>query len=422
MALPTCRERPEGALHTGIASALLERERAVGRPLKKDDIAPSARFAAQPVERRLFGAQPRASGLRALRVSDAIATEGTRLALAAVRTCGVDEGKLAALSERLAIEVIAPGGRLVGSLTIDGSFLEQTGTRFEGTPNRGEIGETIALAREEGRRRAAAERAYFASAGASALVALFDGLLALIGTAGENTMLVQLGWGAGWDSKSFGPALTASGDWPAIREEFFGGRGRRPDRGRSGERPRPGERRSGGGRRPSGFPSTRKLADQAGGPGFPLGWALVSLVPVGEALPLQATMPAAWQDDAFLVQERGAGGAPSRAVESVAPASPFAALQALLSPQAAPEEQGESAPPPPIARIADRALKVGTILDAEVVTIEAARILVDVGRTDPAALDAATIGGGNLEVRYQVGQRLRVRVITPPPFFRIRLS
>ncbi|MCS6800677.1 MAG: type III-A CRISPR-associated RAMP protein Csm5 [Chloroflexota bacterium] len=412
----------KGAFHTLIAAALLERERVAGRLIKKDELAPAARFAAQPLERRLFGAQPRASGFRALRVADARPSDETRLTLAAVRTYGLEARALVPLSDRLAVEAVAPGGRFVGSLVIDEAWLALEHPRLESPPNREAIVEAIALAREEGVRRARAEREYAAAAGAGALVAFYDALLAAAENASDLVILLHLGWGAGWNSKSLGLALTASPDWAQIRADYFG---ERDDRRRPTERSRPDQRGQGRGRtQQSVFPATRKLVERRGGPALPLGWTLVTLSPLEAPLPTSRAIAVDWEDDAFAVVERPpvAAAAPPREPARPEPATPFAALQALLRPPSAAAPEQAAAPPPPIPRLADRAIKVGMILDAEIIAIEPTRLVVDVGRSEPAVLDAATVGGGNLAVRFTVGQRLRVRVLTLPPFFRIRLA
>jgi CRISPR type III-A-associated RAMP protein Csm5 len=412
----------KGALHTALAAALLERERAAGRPAKKDELAPSARFAAQPLERRLFGAQPRISGLRALRLSDAQPADGTRLTLAAVRTYTVEAGALVPLSDRVAVEAIAPGGRLIGSLIVDESWLALQHPRLESAPNREILRDLLTFARDDGLQRAAVERAYVAGADARALVTLYDALLSAGRTNSDKLLLVQLGWGAGWGSKSFGAPLTASPDWPQIHAEYFSGR---TERRRPPNQPRSANWGRGGPRpRSVSFPTTRKLTERRGAPALPLGWALVWLLEPDEPLPPRLDLPVEWHDDAFAAIERepAVAAAPSGEPARPEPATPFAALHALLRPSQPAPAESVAAPPAPIARVADRQLKVGMILEAEVVAVEPTRLLVDVGRSDPATLDAATVGGGNLAARFSVGQRLRVRVLTPPPFFRIRLA
>lgn len=412
----------KGALHTALATALLERERAAGRPLTRDELAPSARFAAQPVERRLFGAQPRASGLRALRVSDARPDEGTRLTLAAVRAYGIENGKLVALPERVAVEAIAPGGRFIGTLVVDESWLALRHPRLEAAPNRDLIADFLSVARDDSVQRLTADRKYVAATDSHALLALYDSLLSAVRASPENLVVVQLGWGAGWSSKSFGAPLMASPDWPQIQADYFAGRTdwrRPPNRQRAPERGRGGPRRGS-----VSFPTTRKLTERQGAPALPLGWALLWLLEPSAPLPEPIPIPVEWHDDAFAVVERepAVAAAPIREPARPEPATPFASLQALLRPQKPAVAEEAATLPPPIPRVADRQLKVGMILEAEIVAVEPTRLLVDVGRNDPAALDASTVGGGNLAARFSVGQRLRVRVLTPPPFFRIRLA
>jgi CRISPR type III-A-associated RAMP protein Csm5 len=405
----------KGALHTAVAAALLARERAAGTTLQPGDIAPSARFAAQPLERRLFGAQPRASGFRALRVSDLRPLPGARLALAAVRTYTLAEGKPAPASERQAVEVIAPGSRFLGTLWIDQDLLARQDPRLAAAPNRTLIAEALLLARSEGQRLLANERQLFSGSGLARLEALLTELGARVEAAGEQATLLPIGWGAGWLSKSLGSALLESPLWPTVRERFFPRRAGGP-----GGRGRTAPGRAGRGQVALPFPVTRKLADQGGQPGSPLGWVLVRWVPAGDLVPPPPEPALAWQDDAFLAEREAVAVRPAAPVAE--PASPFAALQALLQRPGAPTTVAEPTPPPPIPPVSDRALRPGTILEAEIVAVEPKRLLVNVGRAEPAVLEAATVGGGDLTTRFRIGQRLRVRVLTPPPFFRIRLA
>jgi ribosomal protein S1 len=99
----------------------------------------------------------------------------------------------------------------------------------------------------------------------------------------------------------------------------------------------------------------------------------------------------------------------------------FAVLRALLDGAPA-ESEAKPVETKPIAPISEKALRAGTVLDAEVTAVEERRILVNIGRPAPVAMEAAVLGGGNLADRFREGQRLNVRVLAAPPFLRLRLG
>lgn len=410
----------KGALRTALSTMLLERERSAGNLLRKADLAPAPRFASQPVERRLFGTQPRMNVFRGVQAGDARAEDRDLVSLAAVASYGIEDGKLTPGPEREVVEVLRPGTRFAGTLQIGAPPT----VRSEQSPDQTVLAELVPLAQQHATARIESERAFFESHSLGALASYYAALKNA-GLQSEQSFLVQIGWGAGWESKSFGPALEASPDWPLIRDEWLLPHQRRgPER-----RPRfggaPPRQRAARGPKP--FPATRKLVEFGGSPALPFGWVLVTLVPAGEPLPAAPSLPVAWRDEPMITRARqvattaaGPASAPATATE---PESPFARLQALLVQQAAqPEAAEETAPRPPIAKVNDKNLRVGLVLEGEITGVEPTRILVNVGRNEPAAVEASVVGGGDLTARFAVGQRLRVRVLTPPPFFRIRLA
>lgn len=404
----------KGAIRTVLASALLEKNRAGDGVVKMSDLAPSARFAAQPLERRLFGDRPGSSALRAVRIGD-LSTSG-EVHLGIARAYADNEGKLSPTTERTFVEVAAPGTRFVGAATIDEHLIGQTDGRFEATPGRSALNDLVSIAQEEARRRLTAERDYAQARGGTTIVAIYDALLALANSPAENTFLVQIGWGGGWTSKNLGPALEKSGDFAAIKSQFLTPepRGRRgPRQGGPPGQQRPARNAS------ATFPATRRYLEIDGQPTLPFGWALVSLVDVDADLPDAITVPTGWKDSAVPAAVAPAAEQAAATEEAL---SPFARMQALLAQTGEAQTQEEIAPPPPIAPVSDKTLKPGVVLDAEVVEVEATRLVVNAGRKDPTPIDAAVLGGGDLTTRFTVGQRIRVRVLTAPPFFRVRLG
>jgi CRISPR-associated protein Csm5 len=77
---------------------------------------------------------------------------------------------------------------------------------------------------------------------------------------GKNEFLIQVGWGTGWQSKTFGSLL--QGD-PEVFEELV----RRYKMSPQDRRRKAGQR----------FPKSRKLVRRGDRPAEPLGWMKVSL-------------------------------------------------------------------------------------------------------------------------------------------------
>lgn len=411
----------KGAVRTVLASSLLEKNRASGSVVKMADLAPSARFAAQPVERTIFGDRPGSSALRALRISD-LGTDST-IHLGMARAYGEDEGKLTATAERVFLEVVPPGARFTGDATMDAYLIGQTDNRYEATPGRAALNDLVSIAQDEARRRLTAERDYAQSRGGSAVVAAYDALLAIANSPTDNTFLVQIGWGGGWTSKSLGPALEKSGDFAAIKAQFLTPeqRGRRGPRqgGSAGQRqggPGAGQPRRGA---VVNFPATRRYVEIDGQPALPFGWVLVSLVDAGADLPAAVAAPSGWKDSPV---PAAVVPATDQVISAEDALSPFARMQALLAQTGDAPKVEEAAPPPPIAPVNDKNLKPGVVLDAEVLDVAAGSLTVNAGRKDPTVIDAAVLGGGDLTTRFTIGQRIRVRVLTAPPFFRVRLG
>jgi CRISPR-associated protein Csm5 len=419
----------KGGLRTLISQKLLRDEAAGGTQVRvqtTNDFGRRipAQFAGQQIERRIFGEQPRDNAVRAIRVSD-LSSGDVPLAVAPARTYSREEHNLSPGGERRAVEVIPPGARLIGSLTLDRYLLEVSRGVQNGAAKE-LVKDLVGAGQDAARSRISAERENVNGAGRVA--SFYEALGREAESPAENSFLIQLGWGAGYDSKSFGPALKNSPDWNSIREQYFAREQRRGPRDRQGGPPRPGQ----GGRRNAAreFPSSRRFVELGGTAELPFGWVRVTLVPASEALPEQIEPPVTWRNEPFPEGPRpaaAAAAAPGQpAAEAQAavlePVSPFARLQALLGGPETEAAPSEAAPMPPIPRVSDRNLKPGTILEAEIVEVQEKQLVVDLGREHPTAVDAAVLGGGNLTTRFNAGQRIRLRVLNAPPFFKVRLA
>jgi CRISPR-associated protein Csm5 len=253
----------KGALRTALAW------HAWGQRQLTPDVARLGRrreWAAQDYERTLLGPDPNHDLLRALQVADSRPLGADRLMLLNARVVGRG-GKLAAPIE---LEAIRPDTVFEMRLKIDralfSDWARRNGLELPGAEWLDRLPE---LAKAHAGPRIAQESAWFgAIPGARRLQDFYMQL----GKArlGKNGFLVQLGWGAGWQSKTLGTHLQASQPFmERIIDDYRLARG---------------ERKAG-----DPFPKSRRVAvsfarDERGGTAetaaSPLGWVLVEMTPV----------------------------------------------------------------------------------------------------------------------------------------------
>jgi len=249
----------KGALRTVLAVG-----GATVRKLRFDRIGRSRSWAAQPVERELFGRNPNYDLLRALQVSDSGPLSPEHLGLERVNiypTAGqrTRYGRQRGLD--LDVETLRRGAILQAPIKIEGYL-------FSGQAARelkfGERKKWLLSLPRWGRwmagQRIADEIEFFQRRGDgqvvlgfySRLVQTWEGL-------GENEFLLQVGWGTGWLSKTFGKML--QGDAQAF-ERMVRDYRLTMERGRQ-----PGDP----------FPRSRHLVRRGEHPAVPLGWMKVTL-------------------------------------------------------------------------------------------------------------------------------------------------
>ncbi len=250
----------KGALRTAIAWYAWG---AAKRRPEVRDLGRSRRWAGQQMERELLGKNPNHDLLRALQVSDSQPLEPDALILlnARVITRG---GNLAAPIE---MEAIRPDTTFRLTLKLDrvlfSDWAQRRGLRLQGQEWLEQLpGVVHAHATDHARR----EAAWFKQISVAAPVAQFYQQLAGA-RLGKQRFLVALGWGTGWEDKTFGSRLQADKRFmERIVEDYRLARGsRRPE---------------------DPFPKSRRVAvsvrrDRQGRlvetPASPLGWCLVEM-------------------------------------------------------------------------------------------------------------------------------------------------
>jgi CRISPR-associated protein Csm5 len=232
--------------------------------LDRSSLGRNRSWAGQPLERKFFGPDPNHDLLRALQVSDLFgpqkAGEGLLLVNAQVLT------KRSAGSP---VELEALPGDITfrGTLKIDEDLFSKQAERELGFSNRKHwLDELMARAQAHSLGRIRKLAAWFEEADNASRVAVFYRQLAQASLP-ENQALLQIGWGAGWDGKTFGSHLQANPQFfERIVEDF------RLHRGARGAPPRkPGDP----------FPRSRRTAmtvrDGKAQAAAPFGWVLVEL-------------------------------------------------------------------------------------------------------------------------------------------------
>ena len=242
----------KGALRTVLAWGIYASQR------RKPDLGRLGRnrsWAAQPLERDLFGRDPNRDFLRALHVEDSqpLGPEG-HLAL---RTVQVYPAGLP-----IDVEVVEPETVFHTAITVDEYGFGQRITRQLGWRNKRQWIERLPqLAKEHVRQRLLTEAEYFKTKGGPVgAMRFYDGLINTWSELAKNEFIVQIGWGAGWESKTFGSGMLRTDDqaFERLLKQYRMTRGRR----------QPGDL----------FPKSRHLVlDRHNRPAEPLGWVRVRM-------------------------------------------------------------------------------------------------------------------------------------------------
>lgn len=188
----------KGALRTVLAAVGWQQK---GLRLDPSRLRDNRSWAAQPLERALFGRDPNHDLLRALWVSDSEPVGPDSLILVNAQV---------AVRERLAspieLEAVRPDTTFRLTLTLDGYLLRREVR--EQLCWRDEVKwllQLTSLARQHALRRLEREMRYWNGVrGAQRILEFLDGLHQRAQGLGEGEALLQIGWGGGWDSKTFG--------------------------------------------------------------------------------------------------------------------------------------------------------------------------------------------------------------------------
>jgi CRISPR-associated protein Csm5 len=227
-------------------------------------IGRSRSWAGRNLEHSLFGPDPNHDLLRAVQVSDLYgpqqAGQGVILVNAQVLT-------RRSAGSPVELEAIAGDVSFSGSLTIDEALFSPLAEKTLGFSNRRHwLDEIAARLQAHSRERIQRLAEWFEHTENAHALAVFYRRLASAGL-GPNQALVQIGWGSGWDGKTFWTRLLADPQLFARLVQQF----RMQKTGPRSPRYRPGDP----------FPSSRRVAmlvkDGVARPAAPFGWALLEM-------------------------------------------------------------------------------------------------------------------------------------------------
>jgi CRISPR-associated protein Csm5 len=228
-------------------------------------LKPSRSWAAQPLEQAVFGPNPNHDWLRALQVSDGPALPPDSLHLEGVRVYPTARQRSGSGLD-LDVEVIHHGTTFTVPLTIDEyGFQEEAARQLRWQGQRDWLTRLAELGREHARQRLQLEAEYFKSERHPVGVRRFyHELIDIFSKLKSNEFIVQIGWGGGWDSKTFDGLLKQ--DARAFEQRVLKNRNyrmlRRESRRKSGDT----------------FPACRRLVLRNNELVLPLGWIKVELL------------------------------------------------------------------------------------------------------------------------------------------------
>ncbi len=236
-----------------------------------DQLKDNARFAATNYEHKIFGRDPNNDSLRALQVGDSEARDASCLFLMNVRVINPGTSKKAASDIPVELEAIRPDVTFKSALKLDlvlfSEWAKRYGLRLSG---KDWLTDIPRIANAHAKEQIARESKWFKKISNAQAVTSFYETLTKSAIEGSK-FLLRLGWGTGWESKTFGSRLQADADFMNYIVPHY-----RMKKGKA----------AGG----EAFPSSRRAALRSARPGqgsggeaigAPLGWLLVEMTERG---------------------------------------------------------------------------------------------------------------------------------------------
>ncbi len=194
----------KGALRTALAWTGWQE---VKPTLNSSKLNRSRSWAGQRLERELFGENPNKDLLRALQVGDCVGPKKAEDCLIIANAQVLTQSK-GASGAPIELEAIRPNLAFTGSLHIDDTlFSAQTDRVLHFNDRKHWLDELLPRVQRHSLARIADHAEWFAGVQGAAGIANFYNQM-LKAKLGANQALLQLGWGTGWDGKTFWTHLT----------------------------------------------------------------------------------------------------------------------------------------------------------------------------------------------------------------------
>ncbi len=186
----------KGALRTALAWTGWNE---VKPQLDRNAVGRRKSWAGQPLERKLFGRDPNHDLLRALHVSDLF---GPQKAGAELLIANAQVLTKRSAGSPIELEALRGDTALRGTITIDDTLFTPFAQKLNFSNRKHWLDELPARAQAHSLARITPLVEWFEAAEGGARIAAFYRQLAQAGLS-ENQALLQLGWGSGWDGKTF---------------------------------------------------------------------------------------------------------------------------------------------------------------------------------------------------------------------------
>lgn len=234
--------------------------------LRREDIGRNRSWAGNPLEKKIFGGDPNHDLLRALQISDLHGPQKPGEGLAALKAQVLTQS---AAQSPIGLEALVGEVEFHGSLTIDDALFKPMAAKLGFSDRKRWLDELLPRAQKHSRARLQKLASWFENVqppapSAERIARFYRDLLAV--PLGPKQAILQIGWGAGWDGKTFWTHLQQDEHlFERLVSEFHLDKaGRRSKR-------RPGDP----------FPTSRRVAmsgkkDEAK-PVAPFGWVLVEM-------------------------------------------------------------------------------------------------------------------------------------------------
>ncbi len=217
-------------------------------------------WAGQPLERKLFGRNPNHDLLRALHVSD---LHGPKKAGERITLVNAQVLTRRSAGSPIELEAVAGDAEFRGTITVDETlFSPQAENKLHFGSRQHWLKELPARVQRHSAARIADLEKWYEQAENASAVARFYGKLTGINLPPDSALL-QLGWGSGWDGKTFWTHLQRDAEmFETLVRDF---KLHRPQRGAPARKP--GDP----------FPRSRRTAMIKGKAAAPFGWCLLTM-------------------------------------------------------------------------------------------------------------------------------------------------